>query len=77
MSDIEIEWNWTDGDMVDFPHLTERTIRFSVIPKLAEDPEDLAWRIATEIYSRTGIVVPNELSVEAHVRNWREIRSRL
>ena len=77
MRDIEIEWNWTDRDMEDFPHLTERTIRFPVVPGQAETREDLVWRIATEIYSRTGIVIPNELSVEEHVRNWETIRSGL
>lgn len=77
MRDIEIEWDWTDRDMEDFPHLTERTIRFLVVPGQAETREDLVWRIATEIYSRTGIVIPNELSVEEHVRNWETIRSGL
>ena len=74
---MEIEWNWTDGDMADFPHLVDRKISFRVILETSETPEDLVWRIATEIYSRTGVVVQNELSVEEHVRNWREIRSRL
>lgn len=77
MSDIQIEWIWSDRDMEDFPHLTEKTIRFSVLRSLAEIPQDLVWRISTEIYSRTGIVIPNELSVEEHVRNWETIRSGL
>ena len=75
MSDFQIEWSWSDQDMDDFPHLTEKTIRFSVLRSLVEIPQDLVWRISTEIYSRTGIVVPNELSVASHVRNWETIKS--
>lgn len=73
---VKIVWKWTEKDLRDFPHLSYNpVIEFSVIPASAETFEDLMWRIATEVYFRSQIVVPGEDSFRACIPGWDDFKA--
>lgn len=63
---MKVSWTWTEEDVSRFPHLSEREFSFDVIPDSCEDRKDVLWRIATEIYRRTGVVCSSERDILAH-----------
>ena len=64
---MKIKWIWNKEDFKSFPHLKENELEVSLAPGLYETPEDMMWAIATAVYGATGVVVPSETCIRAHV----------
>lgn len=71
---MKISWNWTEDDKRDFPQVETDREELSVDAAQYDTWEDLAWRIATEIYDRYGIVVTSGKSLESHVGNFAQLK---